>query len=417
MKSKASFFIILILLLISKITMFSQNRNVVWVHGLGGDASSWQHYANIFQNERKIFSARPTYNYANGLSPAATQLKNAWTNTAATNIGIGHSMGGVVIREVDRNTTNDKRFGGFITIASPNYGAPISANVLNGNAVSVIANAVAKLTAGPSVDPVWAPITILAGTLSVAIIQNNLNTIKNYFSQATNNDLKEGSNAMNNLNNYSSATHKISIIAEETSPVHWRMIGSMIHGAGSSGNPGDAKMAGNVSILRSFYNAKYIFYLGGIFTIPLAFKWKQGRDWLDDSQSIWCSLIKASRLEQQTTTNSQWVPCPTGPGGQTKPKLPTGQTGCCDCWIHTPVTTWVTVTYKTDGLLPTYAQELKGVPSGNRYVIDHANHMELKNMTYSINKNGQTSDGTKNTMNAIFDKQQGDFFRTERKTP
>ena len=451
MKSKVIVFIILMLFALPVIKAFSQNRNVVWVHGFCGDATSLQHYATIFTNERKINSTRQSYNTTSGLPFAASQVRTSipptvpgGTSYASTNMGIGHSMGGVMIREVDRmpiagNISAPKKLGGFITIASPNYGAPISANILDGTATSTIATASTKLTAGPIADPVFQPVWILAAGITVYMIIDNLNAIKGYFSQQTNNDLKEGSQAMNNINDYNSYSpvpHKISIIAEENSNVLWRLVGSMNNGAGSSGNPGDQKMVSDMNDVRNFYDFMYDGHRWGLlgipplFSLPIANKWKQGRDWLDNSETIWCSLIKSSRVESYQVPTGYWKEVPCGPfpppRGDKPPDYPYDPDnpfipGKCYEWVNTGYTTqYTTVTYKNDGLLPTYCQELKGVDSnsGNRYVIDHANHMELKNMTYSKKPNGQVNDGTKNTLNAIFDRPQNtSWWHTPRKTP
>ena len=427
----------LILFVMPKLTAFSQNRNVVWVHGLGGDGTAWQHYATIFENERKIVSTRPTYTTTSGLSPAATQLMNSWTNTTSTNIGIGHSMGGVVIREVDRITnSNEKRFGGFITIASPNYGAPISANVLNGNANSVIATAMDKLGAGPLSEffiQIGLPWTIISGWTTTQVTNLILNNVA-FMSSATNNSLKEGSTPMTTLNNFNSTAYKISIIAEETTPVHWRMAGSMFYGANSGNTPGDEKMVQVANEIRGVYNSRYNSHkaydkelnwildpVGTALHVFLANEWKKGRDWMDQSETIWKSLIKAT--QSVTTYEWKWVAKKKDCGkpylppklphqGDEDPLLPPKGTLCWEWeWKLVPVT--VTTHHKSDGLLPVYVQELKGASGSNRYVIDHANHMELKNMSYSKKPNGQAYDGTRNTLNAIFNR--SDWFKTDKK--
>jgi len=440
MKNKLFVFLMLILFELSKITAFSQDRNVYWVHGFGGDASSLQHYATIFTNERKINSTRHSYNTTNGLDPAAAGLRNSVTNTNSTNLGIGHSMGGVMIREVDRmpiagNSSAPKKFGGYITIASPNYGAPISANVINGSVNSAAATALDRLTAGCfSESPVLAlPWAIISGWSTTKVANSFLDRV-DFMSAATNNDLKEGSTRMNLLNENSAfvpVVNRISIIAEETSPVHWRMTGSMVFGAGSSGNPGDQQMVSLANQLRGSYQNKVDFhdaaYKLNIFPFPnpiaMAYhlncvnQWKKGRDWLDQSETIWCNLIKTTKTVTTTQWQWVWLSC-------TKPNCPCKKmpiedefgnplyTLCREkVWME--VTTTVTTTYKNDGLLPTYAQELKGVSGSNRYVIDHANHMELKNMSFSKKPNGQANDGTKIKLNEIFDRS-GWFFTPRR---
>ena len=49
---------------------------------------------------------------------------------------------------------------------------------------------------------------------------------------------------------------------------------------------------------------------------------------------------------------------------------------------------------------------------GNRYVIDHANHAEVLDMSYSKKPNGTLNDGTRITLNAIFNRALPDWFNT-----
>ena len=418
MKTDKILFFIVVLFVMTELTAFSQNRNVVWVHGFGGDDSAWQHYETIFSNERQINSTRQSYNTTSGLTPAANAVKNGFNSTAPTNLAIGHSMGGVMIREVDRTTaSNDKRFGGFITVASPNYGAPISANVLNGNVNSFIVKATNDLTAGFIAQSFGMPWTIITDWTTQVVI-DLLIGCSDFTSTTTNNDLKEGSTAMNTLNNFTSNAHRISIIAEETSPVHWRLIGTMTFGAGSSfSNPGDAMMVSIANILRNQYNSWYIAHQASAISNPLLFyhhqtcaiAYKKGKDWFDDSETVWCNLIKTTRTETITVNDLIWQPCLIRPGFPPPPPD-------CGEWVEYTYTYNVTKNYKSDGLLPTYAQELKGATGGNRYVIDHANHMELKNMKYSTTANGQANDGTRVTLNTIFNRNPSqDWFYTPQK--
>jgi len=439
MKTKINIILILVLFALPHITVYAQqNRNVVWVHGLGDNLSAWQHYATVFTNERKINSQRQSYTTSQGLSTAAAQLRNSVTTTTPTNLGIGHSMGGVMIREVDRITAaNDKRFGGFITVASPNYGAPVISNVNAAHAA--VATATNRLLSGPIAElgPI-AAITwqIISGWVAQTVADYFIGNIA-MIGTATDNDLKEGSPAMNTLNNFNSTAHRISIIAEETSPVHWRMAGSMAFGAGSSGNPGDEQMVGIINQIRGVYHNKFKQHETAanmaIFPFPnpaahavhtfYKNEWKKGRDWIDQSETIWCSLIKTSRLELKYGYYWHWIPCNNSNVNcqsiheLISAPLPPEQHYICDEWIQIPYTYWATVNYKSDGLLPTYTQELKGVPSGNRYVVDHANHMEVLNMKNS-RKNGVLNDGTRNTLNAIFNRNQNnDWFYTPKYLP
>jgi len=38
------------------VNLMAQNRNIIWVHGLNGNETHWEHYKDIFNNEREINS-------------------------------------------------------------------------------------------------------------------------------------------------------------------------------------------------------------------------------------------------------------------------------------------------------------------------------------------------------------------------
>jgi len=138
------------------------------------------------------------------------------------------------------------------------------------------------------------------------------------------------------------------------------------------------------------------------------------RDWIDNSETVWCTLIKTSRSEPYTYYIQEWIPCPLPIPGKPIFKCPYPEGGH---WEEIPVICYKTVNYPSDGLLPTYAQELKGVDesTGRRYTIDYANHMELRNMSQSKFPNGTPNDGTENKLRAIFSRGAPDWFRTETK--
>jgi len=438
-------FTFIVLLLFGAFNIFAQDRNVAWVHGLGGDAVSWQHYNAIFDAERKINSLRTSYNTSNGIDVAANQVKSSMDSfygsnaNNSQNIGIGHSMGGLMIRDVDRLTlTGGKKFGGLITVASPNYGAPIANSLLDSSVQNAAANACNKLTDGPVSQLFGLPWVILpnlaTNVLCNKFISNNL--IQNLWgSPVTNSDLAVGSPTINSINNYNTQIPRISIWAEENSPVHWRLIGSQ-----ESGN--DEAFLSTISSARGVYNGFYVYNtsmavaaaLSGLLNplswgdaalyIYRATQWANGRDWIDDSENIWCSLIKTTRIEQQTYWLEVWVPCAYPPGDLTKSAAGQNDGNIaspyksidpnCGTWEWRQFTRSISVIYPSDGFLPQYTQELQSIVSGNKYKISGANHIEVRDMSNST-LNGVPNDDTKLKFNQIFDRQQGDFFRTAKR--
>jgi len=424
MKNLKNLFTLYILFVFSVSNIYPQTRNVIWVHGFNGDASAWGHYDTIFSAERKISSLRVKYTTNDGLDKAAKELNksindkfgNGAQNTS--NLAIGHSMGGIMIREQERNPSfspeTKAKIGGYITIASPNMGAPVSDNILKLIVDQAAVTAFNSLISGPSFMAFPVLWTIISGFTPNFVAEKFKIGLKgDLASIPTNQDLKEGSNAINLINNFNSSLPRISIIAQENSPVHWRMIGTQLFGPvvwayvsyiGTFPVSGDDLMVFLADQMQGVYKSQYLTHTSlaatNFFNPPAATyhllaasKWKEGKDWFENSETIWSSLIKTSRVETYTYWIEEWAPCPPKP----KP-IPD-----CGEWVYVEMTGTKTVNYPSDGLLPTYAQELKGVSGSNKYIINSANHLELKNMKYSKLPNGQQNDGTKNTLNAIFD--------------
>jgi len=422
---------LLITFTFSMLNVTAQDRNVAWVHGLDGNASSWQHYNQIFDNERNLNSLRTTYNTENGITNSANQVINSMntrygnnTNGANNpqNLGIGHSMGGLMLRDTDRITANGtKKFGGYITVTSPNYGAPISNSLIDGSVENAAENACNKLVDGPAAQLFslpWGIVSNLAtNVLCDKFIDNDL-VQGLQGSPITNNDLRVGSPTINAINNYDTNLPRISIWAEENSPVHWRMISSNLYG-------NDTKFVNTVNTARGVYNGFYIYntslaVVTGVFGFwnPFAWgltatyiyratQWKKGRNWIDDSENIWSSLIKTTRSEPQTYWVNTWIPCPYPPGIEQRTANRPPDEDCGE-WKWVQRTRYISVNYPSDGLLPQYTQELQGIPFGNRYKVEGANHIEVRNMT----TDGNVVDETYEEFIKIFNRIPGDFFRT-----
>ena len=315
---KLNKYILFLLLTIPVLGLNAQDRNVVWVHGLEGDESKWEHYETIFSSERQINSHRETYNTSSTIDNTANEVISSVDNilgsdaTNSRNIAIGHSMGGVVIRDVDRLTGSNKRFGGLITVTAPNNGAPIANSILDGSVTSATLNACNKLSAGPTAQLYPLPWDI-TGSLTNYELCNSL--IRNDLVQnlkgnpRINADLRVGSATINAINAYNTTIPRICINVQENSPVHWRMFSSEF-----SGGENDTEMVSDVNTARSIYNALYDYNIAqGIsnsFWRPWrsamyfsrAAQWKKGSDWIADSETTWNTLIKTTRIESYTYT-------------------------------------------------------------------------------------------------------------------
>jgi triacylglycerol esterase/lipase EstA (alpha/beta hydrolase family) len=405
----------------SLLNVIAQDRNVAWIHGLDGNANSWKHYNQIFDKERNLNSLRTTYNTDNGITYSTNKVigsmntrykDNAKGANNPRNLGIGHSMGGLMLRDADRITANGtKKFGGYITVASPNYGAPIANTLLNGSVQNAAENACNKLTDGPLSQLIPVPFNFLSDlstdVLCNIFIDNDL--IQSFQgSPVTNKDLRVGSPTIDAINDYDTNLPRISIWAEENSPVHWRMLSSQMFG-------NDTDLVKIAKSVRVVYDGFYIYnkskavvsgvlgffnpYIWG-FTALYGYRatqWKKGRNWIDDSENIWSSLIKTTRREKQT----YWALTSVFGGVWTGDNT-IGSLGLS--WKQH--TRFISVNYPSDGLLPQYTQELQDIPIGNRYKVQGANHTEVRNMT----TDGNGVDETKDVFDDIFDRE--DWFGT-----
>ena len=232
---KTYIYLVLILLCLPLFNLTAQDRNVVWVHGLGEDAGLWEHYETIFTQERQMDAHRKSYYTGYGIEYASDRVINSVNYTLdddatnSQNIAIGHSMGGLMIRNIDRKESGNEMFGGIITVNSPNYGAAIANSIANGSVESVTSDACNKLSAGPLNQLIPLPWIIL-GSLTNDVLCHffiNLDIIQDLidYSDALE-DLSVGSTKINEINNYPTSTPRISIWSVEDSPSHWHLASS-----------------------------------------------------------------------------------------------------------------------------------------------------------------------------------------------
>ena len=433
MKTIRNILYIFTLLFLVNMSAQQAPRNIAWVHGLGDNQTAWQHYEQIFSQERNINSMREHHVSAYGINHMANDVTGDmdyhYGSTAHNNqnIGIGHSMGGLAIRDADRlhPGASSKYFGGYITVSTPNYGAGIANSILNGNVQSAADDACDKLTAGPQASLAGAVISIIANATNLDMcslfIDNAIsNELATYTNQPAVQDLKRGSATINSINTYTVNSNynipRISIYAEENSPVHWRLINST--------GAVNFNVLNAASTARDIYQGFFVWNrvkaiacgVGGFWNpwcwgAAAAFwykanQWKKGRNWFDNSENIWNGLIQTTQLEPHTYYERVWVPCPYPPidpfnGRNIDPN--------CGHWEWQYVTRYVSVNYPSDGFIPKYSQIMKNNPTpNNTYRVNKANHKEVLDMTHD----GNNVDETYETLKRIFNRPIGDFFRT-----
>jgi pimeloyl-ACP methyl ester carboxylesterase len=254
---------------------FEGDRIIFWVHGLAGSSASWSRAAEATAigggpnhpdyPAREAVNDLPTYTDFS-MNNAAFSVNNAmWDNkggymTAGNvlpehNIAIGHSQGGLVVRNVDRIfPQNDKGpdfepyrvapFGGMVTFGTPHQGAQILNNVdFNGPdmARKFAVKTCNDLGAGPLQEKLN---TVDLGKLKIfnGIARNALSGVGGQLLQQTcdvlgnglipiffddftsgiTEDYKVGAPALDALNNFSSDIPKVGFYGVEAEPVMWR---------------------------------------------------------------------------------------------------------------------------------------------------------------------------------------------------
>jgi pimeloyl-ACP methyl ester carboxylesterase len=312
---------ILILLLFTSVnsTLFGQERNVSWLHGLGENGTTWDAMEAIFVAERNSFtnasSTSPGFPSLNGVN-ASSNAVSPIISPDNNSIVIGHSMGGIVARDID--LSNPGQIGGVISVGTPNNGAAISNSLANGDVDRATNFACNALLAGPSseipfvgilIQAITPPIicSILSEEVVVPLIggQNNQSAM----------DLAVGSAVITDMAGGTSGIPQISIWGNERSPVHWRLASSMV-----SNNANDVELVNLAEDFRSVYNTFFIGHtsvaiatgiLGSLFPPLLAatakesfsaYQWKRGVRWFDNSEGYWNQLIDCGSTRTETIT-------------------------------------------------------------------------------------------------------------------
>ena len=297
-------------------------------------------------------------------------------------------------------------------MASPNNGAYIANSLLNGSVDAFVADAAAQLWAGPQAQGFGSnftfpsPISFLSSALSPQILADIvlefLDVQNLYGNNQVNSQLKVGSPVINNLNNYESGIPRISMTAVESSPVHWRLVGSTLNW--NEGNlPEHEEFVEKMNMARQFYHAQYSHFTGlsiatgvfGLFTpgnyfLAAAYalignQYKKGRNWLDLSENKWISLIGSYFIEEYTYT-IQVLVC-----NEPETDLDWGYPGDDhfggnNChWVDFEVTSEIMHMLPSDGLVSTTAQTIHDIPWNNVYTVHNANHTSMKNMSFMGN--------------------------------
>lgn len=288
-------------LLLCSATGLQAQRNVHWIHGLGGANTSWQQFSDEFGGQRQIpVNTHNSYQTGNGAGGMVTDIQNQiGGNAGGTAIGICHSMGGVAGRQLDMQNTGF--FSGLITFGSPLRGARIANNINSGVANDYVSNAVGQLRKGPFRQ--YAPIPQI--TLLILGIRDIDNFVGNMVIQqqrddlslttATANDLSEDSGYNQQFYGNSTPTPKLIYWGNEASPIHVRLFAGSV-------NIGEESAVEAFNGVRQYYgqerdvNYTLRWIFPGLFPYFtwIGNGWSDGYDYLNgQSENEWSNLIGA----------------------------------------------------------------------------------------------------------------------------
>jgi hypothetical protein len=412
-------------------TNFAQQKNLVMIHGLGGGARSLAPYANEFLRTRSSVGQAPTFehNSADGVSTAAENSRNLTIGLSqgrtdrSMDIGIGHSMGGLTVREMDRQailSNQQKMFGGFVMLGSPNHGTKLVTSFndgsldafLNGFCKEVVLDPLLSLTTGALNLfglSTAANITGLVKTFDSKICGWGVKLAEKGFKGFQTPSIKDlAQNApfldgSNGINGFTSATHKVCFMGNENSPVHWRLFSS------NSNTPNDGLLHDGTQdqiLVDDMNDIKNIELMTGIgfsmmsfaclfdphawyLVVPLGkigYEFIDGYVWLDQSESQYNNLLGAfgSFTEQQTFLVFNCY----GERGSLESQYQRGQISMNEyfrrvsalysnpnCTQEITAAVQVPLNGESDGVVPLQSQRLVG---STNFILDGVNHFELR---------------------------------------
>ena len=303
----------------------SNDRTVVWVHGLEGSGDSWNRYADKFQGpmEFKMRSYRTKYPDITSVSQGAQKAQDDIINVghvvpSNNNIFIAHSMGGLVTREIDRQRTNSGQselFGGFVTFSTPHRGAALANSVVDGKADQFADDAVQSLVA-PFYDT-W----VGALLLSVAVVNDRVQLIRRIMPRSTAvGELTTNSSFITGINSFSHGDKKIiTVAARESGEKLWRELSSLFLHAPSKislHTYGDDALPEAMNFTRGAYNGAGI--VSAAIAVVCVFKFNpvgavrwtlrsvfffKGASWIKNAPKVFDNLAGANRIEQRQVTS------------------------------------------------------------------------------------------------------------------
>lgn len=384
----------------------AQNRNIFFVHGLGGDETSWSHYITHVNNTRQANAIGFSYTQTNGLGYAAMESRNDMASLVPagsfnSNIAIGHSQGGLVIRAIARDFPGTARpFGGFITVGTPNHGAAIINSYQTGALAGFTQDATAQLTAGPNATflgllPPWVP--GMSNHLIAKLVENTI-IDEAQVDLPTAADMAVGGPYITALQNHVAAIPKVGIAGVETSPnTHWKTLTSYALKKVNNlpfNEVDDNDLEQHMGKAQQFYSGVTAFYrLRATLAIfpwrraaltDKAEKWEKGLKWFANSEHKYLTLIGAAVIQSTTQT---YTGCP--PQVCSEMACTLGTNGCNFNITYT-INQSQAVTLPNDGLVTKATQQLPGaiynfesLETNHAQLRNHGNVTEIFNVLFN----------------------------------
>jgi hypothetical protein len=350
------------------------------------------------------------------------------------------------MRQIDQNNVGtNQRFGGIITVGSPNNGAFIANALLDGTVDEAVADACARMGAGPISQFGDASALRIGGSIIAISLCNDFREIvDNFFADnsLTVEEISADSDFINFLNTAGGNVPVINIWGNEQSPVHWRLWSSIL-----SNNNNDQTLVTVAALVKSAYITFVAInsagaVLGGILGIfnPTLFiaaavaaarvvAWSRGLQWLNNSETLWKTLIGSIRTDIITEIRiittaqcefgiNQWeeqIDLDNLGDPETEALLWAYDEWLAEnyenCFQEIEEQRTVYVNEPSDGLIPESSQVMQGIPQNNIYEALGVNHSEETNTSAGTTLNG--NDEMQDVFNLIWDRDpQSDFFRT-----
>lgn len=197
-------------------------NSYVWLHGLNDNWNCWTVYNNAFT---PVAGTRLGYSSNNSIVGIANTLAPSVTSRPNTII-IGHSLGGLVAREIESRRNPNIR--GIITIGTPHQGAYIQNSIAAGKQKTFLSNTVNKfdnavvLSTAALIGPfslVKAAVTVIVSGsvygLSEWLLKPYINSQMADGSQQCEKDMQVSSAYMNNIEPRSVNVPILTFAAEE----------------------------------------------------------------------------------------------------------------------------------------------------------------------------------------------------------